>query len=219
MSHEHNEIIMPPTSDVDAAIGAVMAPFSEHVDEDADTRFSFWDWYVIGGRWSGAKTESHLDPDDLESFNKWMVDEKVMVSALQFGKQTLADESTKQKVDAKWRELFPDAGPRCTLFDHSNARNRALPGDVCRLYEVSERLTAFRVVIAGPRYTGEGLEAVDRIERTMYNGTWFVDTAWDGNVLGAVERFRERAQRMLEEYRERVMPRHDWLVVTVDSHT
>lgn len=221
MSHEHNEIILPPTTDVEKAVAEIMAPFCEHGDdEDRDPRAAFWDYYVIGGRWAGAKTEASLDPDALASFRRWMTDERVMVSGLQMGKQTLADAATVQKVDAKWREMFPGAGPHCTLFDHSNRRDEPLPGDVCKLADLPARLTAFRVVIAGPKWDGKGLMAVDMIAERQWNGVTHVKSAWDCNVASAVAAWRERMEKTRSaEYRASATPAADWLVVTVDTHT
>lgn len=221
MSHEHNEIILPPVPDVEKAVAEIMAPFSEHLGEDDEDRngHPFWDWYVIGGRWAGAKTEAALDPDALAAFNQWMQDEKVMVSVLIAGKQTLADRATVEKVDAKWREMFPGAGPHCTLFDHSAPRGAALPGDVCRLADLPARLGAYRVIIAGPKYDDNGLEAVYMVSTRIWNGVSYLDTKWDGNVAGAVAAWREQLDRYAPDYRARVTPAADWLVVTVDTHT
>ena len=113
--HYHCEIIIPPVADVSAALDAILAPFNENDDEESG-RNGFWDWYVIGGRYSGRKAEAHLDPDALGAFQKWMAAESVMVSGVVFGKQELADPATVQKVDAKWREMFPGQGiiARCS---------------------------------------------------------------------------------------------------------
>lgn len=54
------ELIMPPTDDVKAAVEQILAPFrEENTDPDA-SRQPFWDWYIVGGRWSGHKLK-HMD--------------------------------------------------------------------------------------------------------------------------------------------------------------
>lgn len=225
MSHECNEIIMPPTTDVEKAVAEIMARFNENGDdEDGYKRHAFWDFYVIGGRFAGSKTEARLDPEALAAFNQWMHDEMVMVRGLQFGKQTLADRATVEKVDAKWCELFPGAGPHCTLFDHSNKRDEALPDDVCKLADLPARLTAFRVIIAGPKFDGKDAwtgppEAVYMVSTSIWNGVTHVKTAWDGNVAGAVAMFRERLDNYSPAYRACVTPTDEWIAVTVDTHT
>ena len=67
--HFHCEIVLPPeTTDIDSAIQSVMAQFDENQpdDEDHDTRHSFWDFYVIGGRWAGTKLVAQYDQAKLE---------------------------------------------------------------------------------------------------------------------------------------------------------
>lgn len=221
MSHEHNEIIMPPTTDVDKAIAEIMAPFCEHASEDDehDPRGAFWDFYVIGGRFAGSKTEAALDPEALKAFNAWMTAEKVMVKGLVFGKQELADRTTVEMVDAKWREMFPGAGPRCTLFKHSNTGDEPLPGDVCRFADIPERATAWRVLIAAPDHEGKKLEAVYMVSQRAWNGVTHIKTEWDGTVHGALKMFAEHAKHYAPAYAERITPRADWLAVTVDTHT
>ena len=49
--------IVPPTDDVDAAVGEVMRPDNEEVNDDGH-----WDWWVIGGRWTGVW--GNLSPED-----------------------------------------------------------------------------------------------------------------------------------------------------------
>lgn len=221
MSHEHNEIILPPVADVEKAVAQIMSPFNERSDdEDHDPRGAFWDWYQLGGRWSGCKTEAALDPEAIAAFNAWLHAEKVMVKGMVCGKQELADATTIAKVDAKWREMFPGAGEHCIMFQHASPGNRGtLPGDICTLAELPERLNAFRVIIAGPLNDGSGLEAVDMISDSVWNGVRHVKTAWDGKVVNAVDAWRKTLELYSDSYRKNNTPQPDWLVVTVDTHT
>jgi len=50
--HYHLEIILPPTANVEAAVEEIMEPFKEQEEE---RRYSFFDWYYMGGRWSTVK--------------------------------------------------------------------------------------------------------------------------------------------------------------------
>jgi len=70
--HSLLEIIMPPTDDVEGAIATIMAPFNEQPDEDQEdvSSYTFWDWYVIGGRFSGSKLQSRLDPEKITTLMK-----------------------------------------------------------------------------------------------------------------------------------------------------
>jgi hypothetical protein len=70
MSHYHLEIIMPRTADISKSIEEIMLPFSENEEENEDhSGHSFWDFYVIGGRWAGAKERCTYNTNALEQFN------------------------------------------------------------------------------------------------------------------------------------------------------
>lgn len=226
--HYHLEIIMPPTTDVDAAVAGIMAPFDENGkdEEGHENRHAFWDWYVIGGRYSGAKGEATYGKDRIDAFYAWCKDAKVTVSGVQMGKQTLQPASQIPMVDAKWNEMFPEhGGGACPLFDHAPARTSR---DICRLAEMPEGLTAYHVIIAAPSYVANDVDkddvwtgpprAVEMVAQSMWNGVSHVDAKWDGNVAAFVERFKERMQDYREKYRAASTPTADWLVVTVDYH-
>jgi hypothetical protein len=60
----YSAIVIVPgeTTDIDHAVAAVMQPYRE------DDRHGFWDWYQIGGRWTGLVSgyDPTKDPDNIE---------------------------------------------------------------------------------------------------------------------------------------------------------
>ncbi len=220
MSHYHLEIILPPVTDVMAAVETILKQFDEN---DGENGHSFWDWWVIGGRWAGNKAQAHMDKGALKAFDEWMTEEKIMVSAFQAGKQGLADADTVKKVDAKWREMFPDQGDHCTLFAHSNDQygGDILPGDICKLEEMAQGVAASHIIIAGLSYSDDGaLEACFMTQKSVWNGVSHIDSTWDGLVASAVKEYQSNfSDRCTAEHREKRYPKPDWLVVTVDYHS
>jgi len=88
--HYTCEIVMPNVEDVNAAIEQIMAPFSENTKGDEDySGYAFWDYWVIGGRWSGRKLRHSLGKDRLDAFHKLLVDMNVTVSGVVAGKERL----------------------------------------------------------------------------------------------------------------------------------
>ena len=151
--HCQCEIIIPPTDDVKSAIESIMAPFSENSgDEDHDSRNAFWDFYVIGGRFAGEKLLAGLDKDKMDRFNQWCQDEKITVSGVVCGKQSLSPESQIEKVDTMWNELFPrEDGLQvaCPVFGHSNDQydsESIIDGDICQLGD-AKSVNCGRVII------------------------------------------------------------------------
>lgn len=214
--HFHLEIIMPPTDDVEAAVAKIMAPFNERDEsEDADRRAQFWDWYVIGGRWSGTKDEIRFDKEKLEAFNAALQERKVTVSGVRFGKPTLQPATQIPIVDALWREFFPETTGPCPMFDHSP---KTVSGDVCTLAELHPSLEAERVILAGIKHNDE-LGAVHMAQRDFWNGVNYCKSTWDGNVNSSLSAFRESLANYRKEYADSITPQDDWLVVTIDYHS
>lgn len=215
--HYHLEIIMPPVDDVEAALGQILAPFDEdpHLNEgdESYTKNSFWDWYVIGGRFSGAKIEYLLGEEKIGKFQKHLSEIGITVSKLQAGKQRLHPESQIPAVDALWNKWFPDSHVKvCPLFDHYNdqySKNESKYGDVMKFSEVPMGLRSNRIILAGLDYGGKKCEAKFMIEDKNWNGVTHVKTIWDGTLEHALEMAAEKGH----------VPRSDWLVVTVDYHS
>lgn len=232
--HYHCEIVIPPTADIEGAIKSVMAKFDENADEsdeDVSTKNAFWDFWVIGGRWAGHKLMAKYDQAKIDEFCAWMTAEKITVSGVQFGKQELSPGSQIPKVDAKWNEMFPSAIPvKCPLFRHSNDQfgkglSGSLPQDVMRVAEVPARLKCSRIIFAGPSYESESkshtgpLEATFMLAEDAWNGCNHMKVDWDGKLTTAIEKCRENFKHYKAEYAERVLPKDDWLAVTVDYHS
>ena len=219
--HYHCEIIMPPVDDVEKAVNEIMLPFNENADEEYRSSYTFFDWYVIGGRWSGEKIKAKLDSNKLDEFHQKLVEMKVTVSSVTAGKQELQPASQIPVVDALWRDMFPESGiDVCPLFKHYSDQYKTseLPGDACRLEEMPDSMSAERVIIAKERHDGKGLRAEFMISTNHWNGVNYVKSTWDGNVKSAIQMQLEKLEHYKDEYREKVTPKADWIVVTVDYH-
>ena len=200
MSHYHLEIVMPPTEDVNAAIAAIMQPFSERNDEP---NHAFWDYWVIGGRYSGSKLEANVGEEKIDAFREELIKREVTISNLTFGKAELSPASQIPEVDALWREMCPGAGDVCPLFAHAGDR---MQGDICTVADIPKELRAFTFIYA------EFLESCGWMAKTLWhkdiwNGVSFQSSQWSGNVLEAIAAVRH----------SEIAP--DWLCVTVDYHS
>ena len=222
--HAIVEIIMPPTGDVEGAIEKIMAGYDENGgdEENGPSKHAFWDFYVIGGRFAGAKLKSSLGNEKISKFYKVLRDAKVTVSGFTAGKQELQPASQIPAVDAMWREFFPDSGiDVCPLFKHSNDQydsGSLLVGDICTLAELPPEHKAERVLFGGWNDDGE-LTAKYMLSDTMWNCTNHQKTAWDGVIMSAVNEYTASLDGYKKEYKEKNSPKHDWLVVTVDYHS
>jgi hypothetical protein len=227
--HEHLEIIMPPTDDIEASVKRIMAQFDENAEGEEKSSCPFWDFYVIGGRMAGIKTEVRIDKEKLGRFQQWLKSEGITVAGFQAGKPELSPASQIPKVDAMWHKITGLSGP-CMLFNHSNDQfgrglDGSINGDICTLAELPDELTADRVIFATPQYNSETgkrtspPKAGHMEQRQAWNGVNYITSTWDGLVKTAVSNFLKELDGMNPDYVATQMPKPDWLVVTVDYHT
>lgn len=207
MSHYHCEILIPPDMQdaVEYAVAAVLAPFDENNAEE-EARHSFWDWYVIGGRWSGAKTLAAMGQERVDAFYERLRTENVTVSGLQAGKPELSPASQKQLVDEA-----------CPLFK-SEDEDGVLKGDISRVADLPPALSCERVIISGYDYTNK-IVPVYMVAKSHWNGVTHQEAAWDGTVTAAINGWSDRLATYAEKYRERNSVAGEWLAVTVDYHS
>jgi hypothetical protein len=222
---------MAPKGALEAAIESIMRPCWKHNegpenDEgvELDRRpHAFWDWYVIGGRWAGTKLLEALDPEKLEAFRARLVAENITVHGMQAGKQELSPASQIPKVDAMWRETFPELRiERCPLFAHAadqyaKGLDGVMPMDICRLVELPKDFTASQVIFAQPAENSKTKDYQGPPKARWMIADW-MNTGWDGKVASAIEMYIQSLARLREEWRKRVTPTEEWLAVTVDCH-
>lgn len=206
--HYHCEIILPPTEDIDGRLNKILAPFDENSDE---ARHAFWDWWVVGGRWSGQHQMSQFSPQRIQDFYKILADKKITVSKVICGKQELSPSDQQSVVDDLWKKHFPEfEGDHCPLFKHSGT----IAGDICDLTSLTEHLKASRVILAD-----EDGDAFFMLSDSVWNGVAWEDTTWDGSIVGALELFKHKSRRYTPEYLKNHTPQDDWNLVTIDYHT
>jgi len=203
---------MPPTDDVKGSLAKLLQEFYEgYEDEDGNTNnHAFYDFYEIGGRWSGNKLIAKLGKKNITKFRKALVAKKFTVSGLVWGKEQLKPESQIPMVDALWNKFFPESPVKvCPLFQHYKGDY----GDVMPISDIPKTLKAHMVLVASPEFTCEF-----RVEKHVWNGTNIQDTSWNGNVLKALEMYRKKIQTYNQDWVQKNTPKDNWLCVTVDYH-
>ena len=213
--HYHSEVVIPPTDNVEDAIRIVMSKFDENDEEFSF--ISFWDYYVVGGRWSGEKLKSKIDPEGtkLEEFYKELEDREVTVAGFQAGKQSISPEDQIPMVDDIWRKHFPNGGDVCPLFDHFP---KHVNSDICTVKEIEEdipNLNTFRLIVAN-----KSNESTYMLTQEYWNGVNHQKTDWSGKVVQGLNMYREYMKMMYKgDWGRENTASDDWLVVTVDYHS
>ncbi len=215
--HYHLEIIMPPTEKIDEEISRILAPFDEGKE---DSRNAFWDWYQIGGRFTGdhdgfdaASDENNIEKCDLCAGTGFRADD-VGNRAREAEATYICNGCGKRQEGGTWTHSEFGAGKRLK-WPTQWARYK---GDIIPLRDLKPTQTAFRVIIAAPNHAGTGMEAVFMAAKDNWNGASFDESKWDGSIAEAIEKHKERAKNYRDEYAEKVTPTDDWIAVSIDYH-
>lgn len=213
--HYHLEIIMPPCSpsEIEARVSEIMAPWEEGgKDEYGDEqRHGFWDWYEIGGRYTGSHRRASFDPEKLSVFYDAIRDAGVQIKGLVLGKEELATDADRAKVESLWREFFPDDEIGCQDFkDYDGA-----DVDYRTVEAIGKHLSAYRVIVADWHEWKEerNLRAKRMLTKEIWNGVEHQDAKWTGSVPDLISEVRS-----VDNWRS-VDIGDDWLCVTVDYHS
>lgn len=231
------EILIPPMSydKIDNYLKQTLKEFREYDEEDNRNLNGFYDYFLIGGRFSSSKMRSCLDEEKMNQFYDEMNNKNVTVSSLVWGKQELSPSSQIPMVDQLWKEFFPEwPGNDCPLFSHSE---NAVFSDImtlgdCKKHDaiMDHQVSSFAIA-HDERVTGfYGLKHL--LHQEYWNGCVFQKTDFDGSLRNGLERYNELVLRdtkhaeknladdpqKLEDFKRRKEITDDWLVVTVDYH-
>lgn len=212
--HYHLEIIMPPTEKVKETIEKILAPFNEDPGEGESGKHAFWDWWVIGGRYSGQHIVGRYNSDKMDLFYKELNNNKVTVSGIVSGKEELNPPEQIPFVDALWQTHFPEDDGPCPLFKHSNDQYKDNYSDVCQMVNLPDHLSCSRIIITNSEFEPELM-----MEDSYWNGVSWVDSSWDGTVKAALEHFQKKVDNYSHEWKTKNSIKPTWLLVTVDYHT
>lgn len=91
--HYYALVVIPAEGDVDDLVGEALAPYREDLDETEDLTFGLWDWWQVGGRYSGRLSGYEPREDPANSETCWLCQ----------GTGKRADE-----LGREWREQNPD---------------------------------------------------------------------------------------------------------------
>lgn len=222
--HSLLEIIIPnSTKDISSVIAEIMKPFDEN---EEDSYYSFWDGYVIGGRFAGQKEIHSFDQEKVEEFYQLLNENKITVSSVQCGKQEISPPEQIPLVDKLWNDLFIENDSRpCPLFNHSNNQYDEygiICGDIMPVKECLEFECGHLIIASLHKYNFKydpKWKADYMIEKSMYNGVSLIDTGWDGKIKTAIEMFKKSIEDYNDDFKKTFDDIENWISVTVDYHS
>jgi hypothetical protein len=171
--HYHAEIWTPKNSTIESSeleswIERVMAPHKERYIEESDSLIGFWDWWQIGGRWTGKK--DGYKPEEDEN-NK----ETCSVCYGTGKRNDTLGQKERLRNHAYTCNGCQGAGRR-TKWPTSWAKYQ---GDIAHVSAISDKLSCFTMLIPD----------VKVLHREEWNGEDWVTTDFSGNVKAALRKF------------------------------
>jgi len=143
-----------------------------------------WDWYVIGGRWSGDHTLAMMSSDGLKKF--WQEFEKL---GLGWTSAEHPEEERRKAAWALWKEHFPQYRGTPPVYRNCYAAD-GLGDDVIDVIDCPPRLGCYTLVLPkGPKGTHERRSRVRILEVEKYvPGQGFKPTEFDGKIAPVLKR-------------------------------
>ena len=216
MTHFVCEVVMPPPTEgqtIKQCVETVLAPLSEYNEDGEYSNVNLYDWWQIGGRYSGNKITAGLDKEKLELFHNELDNMELYVSGIIAGKHDLSTKEQQDLVDKVWRKYFPNSVDVCPLFDHYPFKNMD-SYDTCTVQFIPLELKAYCVVISLADYDPNHL-----VQKDFWNGLNIERTTFDGNVLSTIISYNRMIEERYKcEWCEKNKVRPDWIAVTVDCH-
>ncbi len=171
--HYHAEIWVAEKEDFETQIEKILAPFEEkYTDEDFE---GFWDWYQIGGRWTGIHTgydpesdERNLEVCRLCNGTGYRTDDTGLKLRQAYRTYTCNGCGIINREKGVWEHGLMGRGRRIKW----PADFVSYEGDVISVSEIKDSLECYALIIG------------DKIfQDAVWNGKDFVSTDFNGNVM------------------------------------
>lgn len=165
--HYHAEVWLPHNRNVEEQIDNALAQFNE------SESCGFWDWYQIGGRWTGV----HTGYDPYEDINNYEV------CKLCKGTGDRDDWVHYDKGERKFKDKWAEECNGCnSCFGNGIAPVwttdfQPYDGDIIPVSEISNKLCCHTLIIKGQAYHWE-----------EWDGKDFIKTDFDGKVKAMLKK-------------------------------
>jgi len=182
--HYHCEIYVSEINNIEDQIEEIMEPFQEEYHEEKDEMSGFWDWWQIGGRWTGAHSDKYDPQKDERNLEECWVCNGTGLRIDDVGIQAREEDPSytcngcgdyNQKMK-RWE--FGEYGKGITL-KWPTQWAEAYEIDVMPLDRVKEDFTCHTLIANGNAY-----------QKEKWDGDNWVKTEFDGNVKNMLEKLK-----------------------------
>ena len=178
--HYHAEIWIPNGEEPGPYVAKAMEPHREEFDEDAEKFNGFWDWFQIGGRWTGVHVPDYDPRTDSRNIEACMICDGSGFRSDPPGRESRKKDPTytcngcgDYDADTKAWKHGPHGPGKSTKWPTSWAR---FDGDIIPVADVSDDLTCNTLIVEG---------RVLHVEE--WDGENWNKTEFDGRVKPALD--------------------------------
>lgn len=166
--HYHAEVWIPEMADAEKLIAEAMAPYKEECSGE-EVR-GFWDWYQIGGRWTGEKAgyEPEKDPKNVERC--------YLCEGTGFRRDSVGNEARLSTPSYTCNGCGEYKDGTWTHGPHGPGRRVKWPtnwgvhlGDIAPVSAIKDTLKCYTLVVRGEAYSQERWTG-DEWEKTDFDG-------------------------------------------------
>lgn len=171
--HFHAEIWIPNVADVAEQIKKAMAPHEEEYSEDTDSFSGFWDWYQIGGRWTGVHNPDYEPEQDPQNIEKCDLCHGTGFRADEVGASARAKQP---EYTCNGCGTFDEETRKWTHGPHGPGRRVKWPTqwasckfDLMPVSDIRNDLTAYTLLVNGDVFHQEQWDG-EKLNKTDYDG-------------------------------------------------
>lgn len=149
--HYHAEVWVKDLNDPTGDLLVALAPHEEKHDVASDTLTGFWDWWIIGGRYTGAHTPGYdpeMDERNIETCN--------LCNGTGFRRDGVAKQFLESDPSYTCNGCGTLKDGKWTHGPHGPGKKVKWPsqwaihlGDAMSVREISEELTAYTLIVNG----------------------------------------------------------------------
>ena len=174
--HYHAEVLIRRPDNIEEQVSHIMTPYQEDHDEDEGSVAGFWDWWQIGGRYTGEH-----DPD----YDATIDPSHIKVCSICGGTGDRPDWVYYEDGVRKFKDSWAETCNGCNSCQGTGKTTtwptewKPHEKDILSVSKIPEELTCYSLV----------LPDMDVLHTKAWNGNDFIETEFDGKVKAALEKY------------------------------
>lgn len=134
-----------------------------------------WDWFVVGGCWSGEKLMAKLDPNKVKAFSAEFEKRGYGWTSMEH-----PEEERRRDTHKLFMKYFPNFKGEIPVY-RDQYKEGGGEGDICKVSELPEKFSCHTLIIPGKR-------SAEVLMTQEWDGKDFVKTSFDGDAVAELKK-------------------------------